>query len=717
MTGEKLPSDTQPPIDLAREGDFSLGRLQVIPSSREVSWDTERELLEPRVMQVLVALYRAQGRVVSRDELIARCWEGRIVGEDAINRAIGRLRRLSEVDPEAFFAIETIPRVGYRLTAKSAPVLSPDAPAQPATAPAVDPAAPLPAPHLPLKGLLVRRRLAAALLVLLFAAGISAWSFFSFFRPEPHLSVESSRAFVATLALEDFPAFSPDGAILAYASGAEGAPHKIYVRNLAGGDGVPVTGGATDDIMPTWSSDGAHLAYVAIQPDEPCRIMVTTVPAGEAREAGRCTGPSGGIAWQPNTPFLYIAESHGLKGASIIRLNLDSGARQEIVHRTALRDFLTDLHCSPDGKWLLYMLGGRTIIIRDLASGQERQLTKIPDMMQTSSVAWLADSGAVLASMSGGAGSQITAFPINGDMPYPVYATANRIGRLTAAKDVLALQTDDSRRNLARLTVSAGAPPDILDAANGITRSPTFAPDGTLAFLSDRSGTNAIWVLKAGGSTPVLLFDGGFSPLARIQFSPDGTRLAVVIGRKEGVTVRIMSADGASLSSFDMPSQGLGLPTWTPDGKALIVFDRHSLQSLRVPLNDPDGRRPIAPPHWVGITIRGDAMLATRADRPGLWRIDGSPRLLNGKYPGYYQPPLALRGDDVLVPDYSADQPPRILAQPLAGGAEKVLGYAPGATDDSFQSDFAVNPKTGEVIYIAAVAHDTNIELLTLAKR
>jgi DNA-binding winged helix-turn-helix (wHTH) protein/Tol biopolymer transport system component len=719
MTGEKDPSDSHPPIDLAREADFFLGTLEVTPSTREVIRGGERELLEPRVMQVLVALYRAGGRVVSRDELIARCWEGRIVGEDAINRAIGRLRRLSDVDPGNSFVIETIARVGYRLTARSSAIRPSEEaaplPAQPSSA--METPAPLTAAASAKSrsNFLVRRRLAAAFLVLLFAGAVAAWLFW----PQPRLMVASSRDFVATLALEDYPAFSPSGATLAYASGAEGAPHKIYVRNLAGGDGVRVTDDTTDDIWPTWSSDGAHLAYVASEPGEPCRIMVATVPAGQAREAGRCDGAQiGGIAWQPGTSYLYAAQSDGLKGESIVRLDLDSGVRQRIVHRTAMRDAMTDLHCSPDGKWLLYLLGGRAIIIRDLVSGQERQLGAIPDNMRSASVAWLTDSSMILASMSGGAGSQITAFPINGDKSYSVYATASRIGRLAAGNGVLALQTDDSRRNLARATASAVAAPDILDAANGITRSPTFAPDGTLAFLSDRSGTNAIWVLKPGSRTPTLLFDDGFSPLYRIQYSPDGKELAAVISAKNGITIRIISADGASLSSFNMPSLGLGLPTWTPDGKALIVFDRHSLQSLRIPVNDPARRRAIAPPHWVGITMHGDAMLATRADKPGVWRIDGTPRLLNGKYPVYYAPLLTLRGDDVLVPFFQAGQTPQILAQPMAGGAEKILAYAPGAANrPDFQSDFAVNPKSGDVIYTAAVAHDTNIELLTLAKR
>ncbi len=63
-------------------------------------------------MQVLVALHRASPDVVSRDDLVAQCWDGRVVGDDAINGAIGKLRRLS-------FVIETIPRIGYRLATQA----------------------------------------------------------------------------------------------------------------------------------------------------------------------------------------------------------------------------------------------------------------------------------------------------------------------------------------------------------------------------------------------------------------------------------------------------------------------------------------------------------------------------------------------------------------------------------------------------------------------
>ena len=64
-------------------------------------------------MQALVALTEAKGAVVSRDALIDRCWSGRIVGEDAINRCIAKVRRLADLAPHGAFTIETVSKVGY----------------------------------------------------------------------------------------------------------------------------------------------------------------------------------------------------------------------------------------------------------------------------------------------------------------------------------------------------------------------------------------------------------------------------------------------------------------------------------------------------------------------------------------------------------------------------------------------------------------------------
>ncbi|MGI8706557.1 MAG: winged helix-turn-helix domain-containing protein [Sphingomicrobium sp.] len=113
-------------IKLAETPDFDLGGVRVSPAHRTVRADGKQYELEPKVAQVLVALASERPQVVSRDRLIERCWGGRIVGDDALNRCIVALRHLAKAfSPEPYF-IETVPRVGYSLTE---PVDSPSKPA------------------------------------------------------------------------------------------------------------------------------------------------------------------------------------------------------------------------------------------------------------------------------------------------------------------------------------------------------------------------------------------------------------------------------------------------------------------------------------------------------------------------------------------------------------------------------------------------------------
>ena len=115
---------------LAHEPPFTLGTLSVQPATRQVASGNQSETLEPRVMQVLVALFRADG-IVTRDELIERCWSGRVVGEDAINRALSRIRHVGGGIGAGSFRVETIAKVGYRLIGKETRPVDP-APSTPA---------------------------------------------------------------------------------------------------------------------------------------------------------------------------------------------------------------------------------------------------------------------------------------------------------------------------------------------------------------------------------------------------------------------------------------------------------------------------------------------------------------------------------------------------------------------------------------------------------
>ncbi len=131
---EETPQDPplfEGPGALAGRPDFALGNTMVRPSIKTLEGPLSSVKGEPRVIQVLLAMVDADGRVLSREDLLEQCWQGRIVGDDAVHRAIAATRRLASV-VGADFQIETVPRVGYRLVRTKPPDGVSEAPPRPA---------------------------------------------------------------------------------------------------------------------------------------------------------------------------------------------------------------------------------------------------------------------------------------------------------------------------------------------------------------------------------------------------------------------------------------------------------------------------------------------------------------------------------------------------------------------------------------------------------
>lgn len=110
-----MPNDHPGRMELAHVEPFQLGDVLVEPALRRVSAGDIQEIIEPKVMRVLVALAEARGRTLSRDDLIHLCWDDRVVGDNAIHRVISLARKIADALGQNSFQIETIKGVGYRL--------------------------------------------------------------------------------------------------------------------------------------------------------------------------------------------------------------------------------------------------------------------------------------------------------------------------------------------------------------------------------------------------------------------------------------------------------------------------------------------------------------------------------------------------------------------------------------------------------------------------
>ncbi len=122
---------------------FSDHRLDT--SRRELFRGLERIALEPQVFDLLVHLIENRARVVSKDDLIATVWSGRIVSDSTLTSRINAARKAVGDSGNAQTLIRTIARKGFRFVGEVRVV---DADAAQAGAP--DHAAEPPRPALPL---------------------------------------------------------------------------------------------------------------------------------------------------------------------------------------------------------------------------------------------------------------------------------------------------------------------------------------------------------------------------------------------------------------------------------------------------------------------------------------------------------------------------------------------------------------------------------------
>lgn len=70
--------------------------------------------MQPQVFDLLVYLVEQRGRVVSKDDLIAKVWGDRIVSDSALNSRINAARKALGDDGETQRLIKTVPRKGFR---------------------------------------------------------------------------------------------------------------------------------------------------------------------------------------------------------------------------------------------------------------------------------------------------------------------------------------------------------------------------------------------------------------------------------------------------------------------------------------------------------------------------------------------------------------------------------------------------------------------------
>lgn len=556
-------------VELSMEPPFVLGSATVRPAALEVAWPSERvETLEPRVMQVLVALHRARGEPVSRDELSELCWEGRIVGEDALNRCVARLRKVLACDPR--LVIDTIPKIGYRLRAGARAERGVSgATASVVDSPAEGAAAPLPSRK--------RRTLVAAAAGGAVVATAAAAFAYASLRPA-NWAAEGVRPLTSEPGVESHPALSPDGRFLVYAGGdGFGAPRDIYLRAVGEGAPMRLTATTVDELAPAWSPDGRRVAFVRSRPDSPCLIVALPVPRGPERVLGECrTDASTRLAWTADGEVVFADRARADAVRRLRAVRADTGAVRDVTRPGLATLGDSDPVVSPDGRSLVFRrsLGhGVDDLWRvDLRTGAERPITE--DGWKAVGYAFAPDGRTLFYSSNRGGDFGLWAVDATRSdaQPRRVSLGLLNFGRLSIDRDGrLATESSEHRSNL--FAVRAGVEPAALTASSGSDYDPDLRADGALVYVSDQSGSPELWT-RTPGAEPARVTDFKAGWIGAPRWSPDGARLAFLVARDHRTDLYVANPDGSGLRRVTRDGGPKADVAWAADGRSVVFAAR-----------------------------------------------------------------------------------------------------------------------------------------------
>lgn len=231
---------------------YAFGPIRVDVARHVVTRDGQPIALAPKTFELLLIFVRSDGRALSRQELVAALWPDTFVEEANLSFQISTLRRAigdasAAVGTEAGGAapwIETVPKVGYRLTAKV--IRAPSGRASRTMPVSVAVAAIL----LVALGLLAAAPFVARYVSVGRTAGVLAPLRYDIPLPPGRVSGY----------LVPYPFLSPDGrTLLVRLDGIDG----FWRRDLSAADGAVLNGTGDGQLCVIWAPDSRRFAYTS----------------------------------------------------------------------------------------------------------------------------------------------------------------------------------------------------------------------------------------------------------------------------------------------------------------------------------------------------------------------------------------------------------------------------------------------------------------------
>jgi Tol biopolymer transport system component len=368
----------------------------------------------------------------------------------------------------------------------------------------------------------------------------------------------------------DVGGFSPDGRFLVYSLvPADSQPGGVFVIAVDGSGESKVADGRS----PAWTPDGRSVVFVS---DRSGTSDLWSVGIAEGKPSAlperlkSNIGDISNLGFARDGTFFYGTRT---LGRDIVTASLDPAARRvgaPVPLTQTLVGSNSGAAWSPDGRRIAFFRGGDTIVVRTIATGEERLVpTKLQGAVVLQGIRWFPDGRAVL----------------------------------------LQDRTGTGRRGYKKVEVETGAQQILFDAPGGTALAPfDLSPDGRFVYYFRRGeeevgGLREITLVRRDLQTGIetaLHRNKASVGGVRLAVSPDGSRLAF---KPAGETVILsMPAAGGAATEVRRGDSLPDLLAWTRDGRFLIgdsneATGNNTRDQLRLYLLPVDGGAPVALDH------------------------------------------------------------------------------------------------------------------------
>ena len=539
---------------------IDVGALRVITG-------TTHPRLTSKAIAVLLELVRNAGNTVTRDQLLDHVWKHRVTTPDVLTQAIKELRKAFGDDSKPSSYIETIPKVGYRLVAPVSFLATSETPITVADLIAIEAENDAQNSHddpgedsIASPG---SHRFATTPTFTISAALIACGLFLAFVIvkarlvdfvgiPPPWYATDI-RAITSDPGPEYRPHVSPDGTRIVYSKmdPASGF-YRLYVRGIQPSRTINLTARTdANEELPVWSPDGTQIAFERLGHGG-CKMFVVPSLGGTESEVGACRNHvTNYYNWTPDGKNLITADPGDTDSGSLVleRWNLLTGLKEPLQYKRSPGDLDLYPAYSPDGRWIAFRRGISpysdlcVMLVND--GGSVRQLTHLGTRIH--GYAWTNDNRALI-------------FSSNYQGQYKLYTVDIGSGRINdlgvgsaeypeAARtaNTVVYEIPLSKNTLVQITI--GSDSKILHKLAPSTGSDSAAassPDGEqVAFVSDRSGSQQLWLYDAPTDSASPLTDYQNAVLLNPLWSQDGRALLVTVRR----------SDSSSLIEIDLATR------------------------------------------------------------------------------------------------------------------------------------------------------------------